>query len=268
MPPIPIYAHSPINAAKAAAVSPQTPAAEKGQNPAPDSSPPTTTAGANAGAPAAPQGYPAALPGASTAIPVPTGVAQTHYSPIQPTPTRSLPGSQGPPPPQPGAVPVPPGGGGPPPRVTATSTIPPPPRAGETTAAPQQQQQQQQQQQAVPYPPQMSIPSPAGAALPAAQRGTSTAFMAPAAAPSPLEGPPGYQQNVHAGEMDRFQRARQDALEAEERQRSTSFGSLGGGGDGADGEGIWSSAKKLAATAGEKLAGAETEVWKRINKGS
>lgn len=96
--------------------------------------------------------------------------------------------------------------------------------------------------------------------------------MAPppaAAGPSPLalEHPPGYQQNVHAGEMDRFQRARQDALDAEERERSGSFGSLGGGGDGADGEGIWSSAKKLAATAGEKLAGAEAEVWKRVNKG-
>ena len=91
----------------------------------------------------------------------------------------------------------------------------------------------------------------------------------PAAGPSPLEHPPGYQQNVHAGEMDRFQRARQDALEAEERERSGSFGSLGGAGSGdaADGEGVWSSAKKLVATAGEKLAGAEAEVWKRVNKG-
>lgn len=124
----------------------------------------------------------------------------------------------------------------------------------------------------MPYPPQMSIPPPAGsstASAPAAQRGTSTAFVAPAAAgPSPLEHPPGYQQNVHAGEMDRFQRARQDALDAEERDRRGSFGSLGGGGgDGADGDSVWSSAKKLVATAGEKLAGAEAEVWKRVNKG-
>lgn len=79
---------------------------------------------------------------------------------------------------------------------------------------------------------------------------------------------------MHAGEMDRFQRARQDALEAEERERSGSFGSLGGGGGdggglGADGEGdgVWTSAKKLVATAGEKLAGAEAEVWRRVNKG-
>lgn len=119
----------------------------------------------------------------------------------------------------------------------------------------------------------MAIPPPAGSstasAAPAAQRGTSTAFAAPpAAGPSPLEHPPGYQQNVHAGEMDRFQRARQDALEAEERDRSGSFGSLGGGiGDGAEGEGVWSSAKKFAASAGEKLAGVEAEVWKRVNKG-
>lgn len=127
----------------------------------------------------------------------------------------------------------------------------------------------------MPYPPQMAIPPPMGsstssAAAPAAQRGTSTTFAAapPTIHPSPLEHPPGYQQNVHAGEMDRFQRARQDALEAEERDRRVSFGSLGGGGgDGADGEGIWSSAKKMVATAGEKLADAETEVWKRINKG-
>lgn len=129
----------------------------------------------------------------------------------------------------------------------------------------------------MPYPPQMAIPPPAGSstasAAPGAQRGTSTAFVAPpAAGPSPLEHPPGYQQNVHAGEMDRFQRARQDALEAEERERSGSFGSLGGvgggggGGDGAD-VGVWSSAKKFVATAGEKLAGAEAEVWRRVNKG-
>lgn len=135
----------------------------------------------------------------------------------------------------------------------------------------------------MPYPPQMAIPPPAGsstasAAAPAAQRGTSTmafpAFAAPPApGPSPLEHPPGYQQNVHAGEMDRFQRARQDALEAEERERSGSFGSLGGGRGGGGGlgddgeEGVWSSAKKLVATAGEKLAGAEAEVWRRVNKG-
>ncbi|KUI64813.1 hypothetical protein VM1G_00291 [Cytospora mali] len=241
MPPIPIYSKSPINAAKAVGTTPQT--SEKAvQDAPPNSSPPTTTAA---------QGYPPAQPGASPSLPAPTGsVAQSQYSPAQATPTQPLPGSQGPPPPQPGAFPVPPG--------TATSTLPPPPRAGEPTAAPQVQP--------VPYPPQMQIPPPSGTSAPlqAAQRGTSTATTSAfAAAPSPLEHPPGYQQNAYAGEMDRYQRARQDALEAEERSRR---GSLGGG-DGAAGEGVWDSAKKALMAAGEKLADAEHEVWKRINKG-
>jgi hypothetical protein len=37
--------------------------------------------------------------------------------------------------------------------------------------------------------------------------------------------------------------------------------------DDEDDEGIWSSAKKLAQAAGEKLSAAENEVWRRINKG-
>lgn len=91
---------------------------------------------------------------------------------------------------------------------------------------------------------------------------TTSAFEA---GPSPLEHPPGYQQNAYAGEMDRYQRARQDALEAEERRRRS--GSLVGGGDGAAGEGgVWGSAKKALLAAGEKIADAETEVWKRLNK--
>lgn len=113
----------------------------------------------------------------------------------------------------------------------------------------------------------MYIPPPSGTSAPvqAAQRGTSTATTSAfAASPSPFEHPPGYQQNVHAGEMDRYQRARQDALEAEERSRSSS---LVGGGDGAAGERVWGSAKKALMAAGEKLADAEHEVWKRINKG-
>ncbi|ROW12818.1 hypothetical protein VMCG_00434 [Cytospora schulzeri] len=251
MPPIPIYSRSPINAARAAGTTPQT-TEKPPQNAPPDSIPPTTTAAAS--------GYPPAQPGASPFLPAPTGsVSQSQYSPIQPTPTQPLPGSQGPPPPQPGAFPVAPGGG--PPQTataTATSTLPPPPKAGEQNAAPQQ----------TPYPPQMHIPPPSGTSAPvqAAQRGTSTATTSgfAAAAPSPFEHPPGYQQNVHAGEMDRYQRARQDALEAEERSRSSS---LVGGGDGAAGEGVWDSARKALMAAGEKLADAEHEVWKRINKG-
>lgn len=274
MPPIPIYSHSPINAAKAADATPQTAAEKATQNAPHNSSPPATTTAAAAAA----QGYPPAQPGASPFLPAPTvpNAQSQYYPPIQPTPTQALPGSQGPPPPQPGAFPVPPGGG--PPTATAkaraTSTLPPSPRAGETTAAAPH----------VPpmsaYPPQMRIPPPSGTTpVQAAQRGTLTTSSATGpnptntnaattsafeAGPSPLEHPPGYQQNAYAGEMDRYQRARQDALDAEERSRS---GSLVGGGDGAAGERVWDSAKKALMAAGEKLAGAENEVWKRINKG-
>lgn len=238
MPPIPIYSNSPINAAKAAGISPQTTEKEQTVQSAPsDSTSPSTTVTS--------QGYPPAQPGASPFLPAPTGFssAQGQYPPPQPTATQPLPGSQGPPPPQPGAFPVPPGGGPPTATATSTSTALPPP---------------------VSYPPQMHIPPPSAAAsagVQAAQRGTSTAPFV--AAPSPMEHPPGYQQNVHAGEMDHYQRARQDALEAEERSRS---GTLGGG-DGAVGEGVWDSAKKALVAAGGKLADAENEVWKRISKG-
>lgn len=173
--------------------------------------------------------YPPAQPGASPAVPAPTQVAR-------PTPTQPLADHEGPPPPQPGAVPAP------------------------TTAPP-------------PYPPQMNIPPPtgtsAGATPQSVQRGTSTTFPGGGAfvpGPSPLEHPPGYQQDVHADALNRYQRAAQDALEEEEsRSRRTSSVTAGlMGGDGEDG--VWSGAKKMMAAAGEKLAAAEGEMWKRINK--
>lgn len=269
MPPIPIYSNSPINAAKADGVTPQT--ADKGQN---GSSPPlpTTTTAAAAAQGGPPPAYPAAQPGASPAIPAPTGAPTLpQYQPaIQPTPTQPLAASQGPPPPQPGAVPLAPGtaastGGGaaigPPTKATTTAT------PSTTTAPP-------------PYPAQMNIPPPMGTATGAipqsVQRGTSTAattttfsggFIPPG--PSPLEHPPGYHQDVNADALNRYQRAAQDALEEEERRsRRTSSVSAGlaglAGGDGE--EGVWSGAKKMMAAAGEKLAAAEGEVWKRINK--
>lgn len=113
----------------------------------------------------------------------------------------------------------------------------------------------------------MNIPPPMGGsvALQGAQRGTTTTFVA---APSPLEHPPGYQQDVNAGELNRYQRAAQDALDEEERKmegtiRRISMGAWDGAG--LDGEGVWQGAKKMVAVAGEKLAAAEGEVWKRIN---
>lgn len=266
MPPIPIYANSPINAAKADGVTPQTAANGHGQPTNNSNPPPTTTQQANA--------YPPAQPGASPAVPAPTGTASISqlHQPVQPTPTLPLAESPGPPPPQPGAVPLPPfstsvnHGGAvipPPPKATGTATT-----ASTTTAPP-------------PYPAQMNIPPPTGTstgALPqSVQRGTATTTTFSGLStgaggfvpgPSPLEHPPGYQQDVNADALNRYQRAAQDALEDEERRtrRTSSAAAAGLGGLAGDEDGVWSGAKKMMAAAGEKLAAAEGEVWKRINK--
>lgn len=118
------------------------------------------------------------------------------------------------------------------------------------------------------YPPQMTIPAPAPAvATQGAQRGTTT-ISAPApalaAAPSPLEHPPGYQQDATAGELNRHQRAAQEALEREEQEEGRKWAP--GGGDG-EGGGVWVSVRGAVAAAGEKLASAEKDVWAKINKG-
>lgn len=128
----------------------------------------------------------------------------------------------------------------------------------------------------------MNIPPPTGTstgALPqSVQRGTATTttFSGVGAGagggfvpgPSPLEHPPGYQQDVNADALNRYQRAAQNALEEEERRtrRTSSAAAVGLGGLAGDEDGVWSGAKKMMAAAGEKLAAAEGEVWKRINK--
>lgn len=239
MAPIPIYSKSPINAAKADGVTPQT-AAGDNQNPSDLKPAPTSTEDQQ-------HEYPAARPGAAPSLPAPTGAVQAQrYAPVQPTPTRSV-GDQGPPPPQPGAVPVAPG---------AKSTLPPPPKAGETfnppvqTAAPQ-----------LPYPPQMGMAAPT---VPSSQRGTSTAFASqfsrPAEVGGGLEHPPGYQQNVNASEFNSYQRAAHSAAEREAREEARA--SFEGDGE----ETMWDSARKFAQAAGDKLSAAEHEVWRRINK--
>lgn len=68
--------------------------------------------------------------------------------------------------------------------------------------------------------------------------------------------PPGYQQNVYASELNSHQRAAHE----QEVRRSSDFGLYT-----LSDEGVWATAKKLAAGAGEKLATAEYEVWRRIN---
>lgn len=113
------------------------------------------------------------------------------------------------------------------------------------------------------YPPQMAIPAPAASATQGAQRGTLPAAAALAAAPSPLEHPPGYQQDPTAGEMNRHQRAAQEALEQEEEERRRV--PLGGG-DNGEGVGVWSSVRGAMAAAGEKIAAAEAQAWSGIRK--
>ena len=243
MPPIPIYSKSPINAAKADGVTPQTAAVEE-QNPSDLKPAPISTEDQ-------PQQYPAARPGAVPSLPAPTGAVQAQrYAPVQPTPTQPL-GDQGPPPPQPGAVPIAPG---------AKSTLPPPPKAGEAYHPPVQTSAPQPAA-SVPYPPQMGMAAPTVAS---SQRGTSTAFVSQFSRPvevgGGLEHPPGYHQNASASGFNSYQRPAHSAAERDgrEEQRAT-FDD--------DGEGtMWDSAKKFAQAAGDKLSAAEHEVWRRINK--
>lgn len=241
MPPIPIHTSSPIVAAKPDGVTPKT--AESGDTGAPSNVPasnevPTST-------------YPAAQPGARPSMPAPTGAPQAPAS-IQPTPTRAA-ADSGPPAPQPGAVPEPPSGSHP----------PPPPKTGETLRDVHTQPTQ--------MPPQMlyapvssgsefTVPrsSTATAAGPSPMAGLGPTAVLGGAADSDFSHPPGYHQNVHASEFTSSQRAAHEASVAQERRPSLI------GDD--EGEGVWSAAKKWASAAGESLAAAEHEVWKRINK--
>ncbi|CAJ0553497.1 Ff.00g120090.m01.CDS01 [Fusarium sp. VM40] len=242
MPPIPIHTESPITAEKPSGITPKT---AHSDNPA-----------ASAAAPASNEvptsTYPVAQPGARPSMPAPTGAPQPPN--IQPTPTRTV-ADPSPPAPQPGAVPEPQTG----------SYLPPPPKVGETL------RDTQTQATPVQMPPQMSYaPLSSGTEFAAARSSTITA-----PGPSPMAGlgptavlsggsgsdfshPPGYHQNVHASEFSSSQRAAHEASVAQERRPSLI------GDD--EGEGVWSAAKKWASAAGDSLAAAENEVWKRINK--
>ncbi|EGR48549.1 uncharacterized protein TRIREDRAFT_3889 [Trichoderma reesei QM6a] len=236
--PVPVYTSSPITApSKASAITPQTALPEDSeQNVRPQ---PTTTS------PQSSTAYPPAQPGARPSLPVETGVPQLSDR-YKPTSTDRVDAS--PPPPQPGAMPSPPG----------KSSLPPPPKAGETL--------QQSQAQTMPMPPQMSYPPPTTtyAAHGGTSSSTSTAYSPNVPQPTFLQGrettepdfshPPGYQQNANAADFTRDQReaynasVNQDYYEANEE------------------DSIWNTAKKWAAAAGDSIAAAENEVWKRINK--
>ncbi|VUC33319.1 unnamed protein product [Clonostachys rosea] len=253
MAPIPVYSSSPINAAaKASGITPRTAGGDHHSAEAPE----TTTSAAR------PQGYPVAQPGAQPTLPVQTGTPQTSAATgrLEPTPTHQRVRDGSPPAPQPGAVPVAPG---------TRSQIPPPPRAGESlqaaqpTAVPSLQQQQQT------MPPQMSYPAPNPTYPPVAGSSTITAQEARSASgPMPtslgelgpgdddrFSHPPGYHQNALGPGLSSRQ---EDQGIYTSQQRFD---------DDQDEEGLWGAARKWATVAGNSLAQAENEVWKRINKG-
>ncbi|KAI0380957.1 hypothetical protein F5Y04DRAFT_88684 [Hypomontagnella monticulosa] len=238
MAPIQVYTDSPIAAAKASGVTPQTAQPSSASKPAATTASPTSPNQAS---------YPPAQPGAAPSLPTPTTASSRSYVPPHPL------NQNDPPAPQPGAVPSPS-------RPTGAN-LPPPPKAGEKL---QLFQQAPENQPPMPYPQQMSIPPPT-APYPSQQRGTAAA-----SAPTPansgqgpttlsgsrihsLEHPPGYHQNTNASELDRYQRSAIQQSELEENRTD-------------DSGGVWETAKKWAQQTGEKLAAAENEVWKKINK--
>ncbi|KAJ1335081.1 hypothetical protein MN608_01816 [Microdochium nivale] len=241
MPPITTFVNSPIVAAKPDGVTPQTASSGDAPSSRPEDGPPATT---TASATSSSQ-YPAAQPGARP--PAPTG-ASNAYTPAGLAPTRTTTAaSDGPAPPQPSNAPIPPGfaHAGPQPTGTsvgARSNLPPPPKAGEKF---------------VPPPPQMGIPPPT-ASYPAQQTGTlpssSTAGYQGGPSPTNLSYmPPGYQPGPGATGPSQY---RPSPMASDPHSTY----------DNGESEGIWNSAKKWASGAGEKLASAESEVWKRINK--
>ncbi|KAI1653187.1 hypothetical protein F4813DRAFT_375746 [Daldinia decipiens] len=233
MAPIPVYTDSPIVAAKASGVTPQTAPPSSTSKPTPTPTPTSSLPTSSS------QAYPSAQPGAVPLLPTTTADASQARVSYQPIQTAN---HDGPPAPQPGAVPVPTG-------ITKTN-IPPPPKVGEKLVN-------------IPYPQQMAILPPT-APYQTQQRGTSTVPMpiseysnqgsTPLSGPPvhSLEHPPGYHQNSNASELGNYQRSAIQRSEVEDQTGTES--------------GVWEAAKKWAHQTGEKIAAAETEVWKKINK--
>ncbi|KAG5918340.1 hypothetical protein E4U42_006885 [Claviceps africana] len=250
---IPVYSSSPINAAKPSGVTPKTATlgdADKGgqgQGQGQGQHQPETSTAASF------EAYPpAAQPGAIPSLPKQT--ATPFASNVSPTPTKTSSVLSGNPPlPQPGALPAPLGQS-----ASNPNALPPPPKAGESVEG------QQQVAPVTTMPPQMGY-QPPQASLPIQAR-SSTSTTAPSMvvadtaghAPTSLQhqypgasySPPagGYRQDVNAAGYNQYERS---AAAREEDQSDAS---------------VWHTAKKWAASAGESLAAAEKEVWKRINK--
>ncbi|PHH72888.1 hypothetical protein CDD80_4195 [Ophiocordyceps camponoti-rufipedis] len=233
MAPIPVYSASPINAATG---NNQAAQGHEDQRPKPTSTAPGL------------DGWQNAQPGAVPALPTATGVPPPATAVA--IPSRVEPES--PAGPQPGAVPVPPG-------------LPPPPKAGETAAAVKQHPQAPPQTSTPPrLPPQLSYQAPP-MPLPIQGR-SSTASMAPGPHMYPpsaggYASPMGYQQGTQPAYSGSGHPPQQQPYGF---PNSTSM-SLHAEGD-AEAPGVWDTARRWASAAGESLAAAESEVWKRINK--
>ncbi|KAG6007557.1 hypothetical protein E4U54_008818 [Claviceps lovelessii] len=251
MAPIPVYSSSPINAAKPSGVTPKTAPladADKGRQGQGQGryQPETSTAARLEAYP------PAAQPGALPSLPKQTGTPFADN--VSPTPTQtSSVLSENPPLPQPGAIPVPPGHS-----ASNPNALPPPPKAGEsvkgqqhvapvTTMPPQMGYQPPQPSLSIQGRSSTSTMAPSMVADTTGPTPTSLWGQHPSASHSPPAGGGGYQQDVNAAGYNQYQRS---TAAYEDRSEA----------------GVWDTAKKWAASAGESLVAAENEVWKRINK--
>ncbi|KFY46720.1 hypothetical protein V495_02293 [Pseudogymnoascus sp. VKM F-4514 (FW-929)] len=280
---IPVYTQSPITAAKADGVTPQTAGPETStKSSAPASKPATTTAVPSTTSPYAPQ------PG-QPAVPAPTGSLGPSTGPANnytPSPTTKT-ADQGPPAPQPGAVPTAPG--------RAKSPLPPPPKVGEKYTPPEPAPQTT----SPPYPPQMGFctNSPGTSKEPPSTTTegwrevhttrASTTNYKPAISPSDGvcaagEPVPAYGDGVATvWELPHHVAGTGARASAEKELRASTWVSTeslwrrrhdgrpwhraGDIDDNAGEESIWETAKKWATTAGGKLAETEAEIWKRVN---
>lgn len=226
MPPIKTFTNSPINAAKPSGITPQTTQSQEEQR---NTALPPTTATSQQSS------YPAAQPAAVPSLPLPTSSYNTGA--YQPTPTRDT-SSGSPPPPQPGAVPVPP----------SASTLPPPPKAGEKLPS-------HLPSTTTTMPPQMSYSLP-GTIAPA-YSSTSTAQT------QGYPGGPSQPATLMEGGMGGSSSGQQQQpLVYQQRSYDNTNDNTYDSQD----ESVWGTAKKWAYAAGDSLAKAENEVWKRINK--
>lgn len=264
MAPIPIFTQSPVNAAKADGVTPET-----AKLPNPHSTPKrpeaTTT---TAPPPTCALPYPAPQPGARPAGPIetPTPTA-THittvnarHTPVAATTGTASQGEASPPPPQPGAVPIPP----------SRTALPPPPKATESKGRdPGKAGPSWVESSPKAMPPQMAMEPPT---TPHSQRGTSTVAGLTGPRPTslseigtgagPASNPQGYQQGLHQhlGFTPAGPSGYQQPLYSGRGHTDTTAK------EGED-DGVWEAAKKWAQAAGGSIAAAEDEVWRRINKG-